>query len=42
MGCAGCSIGIDRFGASAPAEVLFEQFGLTVERVVAAAEELLA
>jgi len=27
-------IGIDSFGASAPAEVLFPYFGFTVERVV--------
>jgi len=30
--------GIDHFGASAPAETLFEQFGLTVAHVVAAAK----
>jgi len=33
----GKAIGIDRFGASAPAETLFEQYGLTVRDVVAAA-----
>ena len=38
VGPSGRSIGLDHFGASAPAEVLFEKFGLTVERVVAAAK----
>ena len=37
VGQAGRSIGIDHFGASAPAEVLFEKFGFTVDNVVAAA-----
>jgi len=31
-------IGLDHFGASAPAEVLFEKFGLTVAKVVSAAK----
>lgn len=35
-------IGLDHFGASAPAEVLFEKFGLTVEKVVAAAKTALS
>jgi len=35
VGLAGAVIGIDTFGASAPAESLFEHFGFTVERVVA-------
>ncbi|MCE1229187.1 MAG: transketolase, partial [Firmicutes bacterium] len=39
---ASAQIGLDHFGASAPAEVLFEKFGLTVERVVAKAKALLA
>jgi transketolase len=34
----GVAVGIDRFGASAPGEVLLEQLGLTVEAVVAAVE----
>jgi len=34
-------IGLDHFGASAPAEILFEKFGLTVEKVVAAAKAAL-
>ncbi|MBA4163961.1 MAG: transketolase [Erythrobacter sp.] len=33
-GTDGINIGIDRFGASAPAELLFEKFGLTVDAVV--------
>ena len=33
---------MDRFGASAPYEVLFEKFGITVERVVAEAQRLLS
>jgi transketolase len=36
IGDKGHAIGIDRFGASAPAEVLFEKFGFTVDAVVAA------
>ena len=34
-------IGMDGFGASAPAEVLFEKFGITAEAAVAKAKELL-
>ncbi|MFC0204908.1 transketolase [Novosphingobium soli] len=30
----GLNIGLDRFGASAPAKVLFERFGFTVEAIV--------
>ena len=40
VGDHGASIGIDHFGASAPAEILFEQFGLTVDNVVATAKRL--
>jgi transketolase len=40
-GASGRAIGIDRFGASAPAEVLFEKFGITTDAVVARARELL-
>jgi transketolase len=32
-------IGIDRYGASAPAKVIFEKFGFTIENVVAKAKE---
>jgi transketolase len=34
-------LSLDRYGASAPAKILFEQFGFTVENVVAKAKELL-
>ncbi|MCC7118224.1 MAG: transketolase [Anaerolineales bacterium] len=33
-------IGIDHYGASAPAQVIFEKFGFTVENVIAKAREL--
>ena len=33
---------IDQFGASAPYEVLYEKYGITVERVVAEAQRLLS
>ncbi len=42
MGTFGKVVGIDRFGESAPAEVVFEHFGFTVENVVAAARSALA
>jgi len=38
----GASLGIDHFGASAPADILYEQFGLTADRVVAAAHDALS
>ncbi len=41
VGSHGRVIGLDRFGASAPANVLFEQFGFTVENVVAQAKAAL-
>jgi len=34
-------LGIDHYGASAPAKIIFEHFGFTVENVVAKAKELL-
>jgi transketolase len=37
VGTCGAVIGVDRFGASAPAEKLFAEYGLTVDAVVAAA-----
>jgi transketolase len=40
VGLGGMAIGIDRFGASAPGPVLMEQFGFTVERIVAAVRSL--
>ena len=41
VGDTGRVLALDRFGASAPAEVVFEQLGLTSGRVLAAAEALL-
>ncbi len=38
----GLNIGVDRFGASAPAAVIAEKFGLTIDAVAAQARELLA
>lgn len=40
VGLDGAVIGIDTFGASAPAEALFPHFGFTVERVVEAVKRL--
>jgi transketolase len=34
IGDSGLAIGIDRFGASAPAEQLFAKFGITAEAIV--------
>ncbi len=41
VGLDGRIIGMSTFGESAPAEQLFEEFGFTVENIVAVAEELL-
>ena len=41
VGTAGAVVGIDRFGASAPGEVVMKELGFTVERVVARARALL-
>ncbi|MEP7098785.1 MAG: transketolase, partial [Dokdonella sp.] len=41
VGLDGAVIGMDTFGASAPAEALFPYFGFTVERVVEAAQSLI-
>jgi transketolase len=40
-GLQGKIIGMETFGASAPGPVLYEKFGFTVEKIIAAAEELL-
>jgi transketolase len=40
VGERGLAIGLDRFGASAPAPVLFEKLGLSVERIVRAVKGL--
>lgn len=42
VGIDGAVIGIDRFGESAPAEVLFEYFGITKDHAVKAATALIA
>jgi transketolase len=41
IGPSGRAVGLDRFGASAPAEVLYERLGITAERVVALAKNML-
>ncbi|HNE12735.1 MAG TPA: transketolase C-terminal domain-containing protein, partial [Accumulibacter sp.] len=40
VGTDGAVIGIDRFGESAPANVLYDYFGVTVEEIVNAARAL--
>ncbi len=42
VGDKGECIGVDEFGASAPDKVLYEQYGLTVSHVVAAAKKALS
>ena len=42
IGDAGVAIGIDRFGASAPAEILMEQLGITSKAVVEAVRSSLS
>jgi transketolase len=37
----GIQIGVDHFGASAPAPKLYEEFGVTKNAIVAAAKKLL-
>jgi transketolase len=41
VGLKGDVIGIDRFGASAPAKILFAQFGFTKDHIIARAKKLL-
>lgn len=41
IGTEGIAIGLNRFGASAPSKILFQQFGFTVERIVAEAKKML-
>ena len=41
VGLNGAIVGMTTFGESAPAELLFEEFGFTVDNVVAKAKELL-
>jgi len=42
VGCQGAVIGIDHFGASAPYQRLYAEFGLTVDRIAAVVRDLLA
>jgi transketolase len=41
VGTEGIAIGIDRFGASAPFNVLYQKFGLTADRIISEALRLL-
>lgn len=41
VGLDGKALGIDHFGASAPAAILFKEFGFTAENVVKAAKEVI-
>lgn len=40
VGFAGKAIGVDKFGASAPAEVIYKEYGLTAEAMAATAKAL--
>ncbi len=42
VGDAGAIVGLDHFGASAPAGTIFEKFGFTVDRLVGVARDVLA
>jgi transketolase len=42
VGLDGAVVGLDHFGASAPAEILYEKFGISVQQVVLKAKSLLA
>jgi len=42
VGSQGCAVGMDEFGASAPASELMKHFGFTAENLVAVAKQLLA
>jgi transketolase len=41
IGLDGATVTIDHFGASAPAKILFQQFGFTVENIIAKAKQVL-
>ncbi|MCO5603398.1 hypothetical protein L7F22_057548 [Adiantum nelumboides] len=41
VGVKGKSVGLDRFGASAPAGILYKEFGFTVDNVVAMAKQVM-
>lgn len=42
VGLTGKIIGMSGFGASAPGPILYERFGLTSDRIIGAARELLS
>ncbi len=42
IGLKGKHVGIDEFGASAPAPVLYEKFGITTAKVIEAAKAVMA
>ncbi|MDD5476077.1 MAG: transketolase [Syntrophales bacterium] len=42
LGHEGIAVGMKGFGASAPANILYEKFGITIENIVEAAKSLLA
>jgi transketolase len=42
VGIDGASVGIDRFGASAPGKTVIEKLGVTAANVVAAAKRVIA
>ena len=42
VGDEGAIVGLDHFGASAPAGTIFERFGFTVDRVAGVARDVLA
>lgn len=41
VGLDGATVSIKSFGASAPADVLFEKYGFTVEKVISTVKEIL-
>ena len=41
VGLNGAVVGLDRFGESAPADVLFKEFGFTVDNVVGVVKSVL-
>jgi transketolase len=41
VGSQGIAIGLDRFGASAPYQVVYEKLGLTAQAVIDAAKKLI-
>lgn len=41
VGSEGTTVTLDHFGASAPAKVLYQQFGITVENIIAKAKQVL-